>query len=323
MTSNTLLVVIDDDISPDACLGRAVMLAKRLDADLSLFSAIFDPYVAGERFADSSDLEAAKQAEIDARKDTLRGLAAPLRADGLTVSIDVAWDEPLFEAIVRQAMRTKPRMVLRTNHYHSALRRALFSNDDWNLIRTCPVPLYIVRADEKTPHTLSVAAAVDPTHAHDKPADLDANILSAAKTLVNRDGDTLCVVHSYDAAAVIAGMAAGAMTPILPDTQGIEEQVRAEHLQAVQQLLEREQVSEDKLAHLSGNARTVLPEFVRDNDVDVLIMGAVSRGFIKRAFIGNTAEQLLNQLSCDVMIVKPDGFESAVEPESRHRDTEH
>jgi universal stress protein E len=37
-------------------------------------------------------------------------------------------------------------------------------------------------------------------------------------------------------------------------------------------------------------------------------MGAVSRSGLKRLFLGNTAEEVLDKLSCDVLIVKPPGF---------------
>jgi hypothetical protein len=41
-------------------------------------------------------------------------------------------------------------------------------------------------------------------------------------------------------------------------------------------------------------------------------MGAVSRSGLKRVFIGNTAERALNELPCDVLVVKPPGFAKQV-----------
>jgi universal stress protein E len=43
-----------------------------------------------------------------------------------------------------------------------------------------------------------------------------------------------------------------------------------------------------------------------------VVAGAVSRSGLKRAFIGNTAERLLDDLPCDLLIVKPAQFPSAV-----------
>jgi universal stress protein E len=46
-------------------------------------------------------------------------------------------------------------------------------------------------------------------------------------------------------------------------------------------------------------------------------MGAISRSGLKRLFIGNTAERILDDLTCDVLVVKPRGFVSKVSPASR------
>jgi universal stress protein E len=45
---------------------------------------------------------------------------------------------------------------------------------------------------------------------------------------------------------------------------------------------------------------------------DVVVMGAVSRRGLARLLIGNTAEQALDELPCDVLVVKPRGFRTTV-----------
>jgi hypothetical protein len=44
----------------------------------------------------------------------------------------------------------------------------------------------------------------------------------------------------------------------------------------------------------------------------MVIMGAVSRSGLKRLLIGNTAERVLDQLSCDILVVKPPKFRNRV-----------
>jgi universal stress protein E len=41
-------------------------------------------------------------------------------------------------------------------------------------------------------------------------------------------------------------------------------------------------------------------------------MGAVSRRGLRRLFLGNTAEEVLDKLPCDLLIVKAAGFETSV-----------
>jgi universal stress protein E len=62
-----------------------------------------------------------------------------------------------------------------------------------------------------------------------------------------------------------------------------------------------------------------LPQLVRAESTDIVVMGAVSRSFLRRAVIGHTAERLLDVLDCDVLIAKPPGFRSSVTARSAHR----
>ncbi len=59
---------------------------------------------------------------------------------------------------------------------------------DWQLMRTCPFPLWLVKPHEFREEHL-VIAAVDPTHEHDKPAALDEAIIKMAKLLSTIDLD--------------------------------------------------------------------------------------------------------------------------------------
>ncbi len=59
-----------------------------------------------------------------------------------------------------------------------------------------------------------------------------------------------------------------------------------------------------------GGTRASLTTLTEQLSADVVIMGAVSRSGLKGLFLGNTAEDVLDHLPCDLLIVKPDGFEA-------------
>jgi universal stress protein E len=60
-----------------------------------------------------------------------------------------------------------------------------------------------------------------------------------------------------------------------------------------------------------------IPKTARKIGSAIVVMGAISRSGLKRFFIGNTAEQLLDVLECDVLIVKPAHFKNKVSRTSR------
>ncbi len=45
---------------------------------------------------------------------------------------------------------------------------------------------------------------------------------------------------------------------------------------------------------------------------DLVVMGTVARTGISGLIIGNTAETILNQLTCSVLAIKPPGFNTPV-----------
>ncbi|EOW9248181.1 TPA: universal stress protein, partial [Vibrio cholerae] len=61
-----------------------------------------------------------------------------------------------------------------------------------------------------------------------------------------------------------------------------------------------------------GEPREVLPEYVISNEIDLVILGSMSRTGISGFVMGNTAESMINQLECSVMTLKPDSFKPPV-----------
>jgi universal stress protein E len=54
-----------------------------------------------------------------------------------------------------------------------------------------------------------------------------------------------------------------------------------------------------------GATRQLLITLTEQLPADLVVMGAVSRSALQRLFVGSTAEQVLDMLACDVLIVKP------------------
>jgi universal stress protein E len=218
----------------------------------------------------------------------------------------------LFEGIVRAAVETKPDIVFKDTHHHSAVTRAVLSNTDWNLIRTCPVPLWLVkpRAVKETPDFI---AAIDPMNEHDKPAALDDEIIQLSKLLARSVGGEVHAFHSYDPRIAVATATANAYIPVSLPLDEIEQQMHEDHQKRFGEITSFHEIAADR-AHLkSGLTHEELPGLAEELDADVVVMGAVARNRWKRLFIGATAERTLEHLPCDLLIVKPDWFQTPVE----------
>jgi universal stress protein E len=58
----------------------------------------------------------------------------------------------------------------------------------------------------------------------------------------------------------------------------------------------------------TGGPIQVLPRVAKDVGANIVVLGAIARSGLKRAFIGSTAEDVLERLPCDALIVKTPDF---------------
>ena len=191
----------------------------------------------------------------------------------------------------------------------------MLTNTDWNLIRTCPVPLWLVKPADFA-DSPSFVAAIDPMNQHDKPAALDDEILHLSKALADDVGGEVHAFHAYDPRIAVATATANAYIPVSLPFDEIEQQMHDDHQKRFNEITSFHGVA-DENAHLAaGLTHEELPLLAEKLDADVVVMGAVARNRWKRLFIGATAERTLEHLPCDLLIVKPDWFQTPVDLDS-------
>jgi len=304
MADKTILVVVDPTCEEQPAVEHAAVVAQSAGADLELFICDYDPEIEAGVVSTVWIDQPAKENLMEILKQKAEALAVPLRDKGLNVSVDVAWDHPLDEGIVRKIVASEPWMVFKDTHHHNVLKRTVLSNTDWHLIRQCPAPLYLVKPAPLPPNP-RIYAAVDPVHEHDKPAALDHAIMDLGQTLAGNLGGELHVVHAY---AVPSSLVALEGVP----AANIFESIETEHRDALAKFLNAYSVPEANAHFVEGLPQEKLPEITAEADAGLIIMGAVSRRGLDRIFIGSTAERVLDRLGCDLLIVKADNFSPAV-----------
>jgi len=300
-----MLVIVDPTSDAQPAAQRAIWLAERLGATVELFICDYDQHLAGDRVHDTGTLEAAKRELIDANRRYLRRLARSLETPKAALSVDARWDHPLAEGVIRKIREIEPQLVVKDTHYHSAIKRSVFSNTDWELIQKCPVDLLLVKPRPLS-DTPRVVAAVDPVHEHDRSAELDHRILSRAEALCLSTNGEFHIFHAFDRAPAVAAAVATTVAPISNRIHDLTEELETRHRQALSDLLSANSLRTYELHVHQGSPNRLLIALAAQLKADFVVMGAVSRGGSKNAFIGSTAERVLDHLPCDLLIVKPD-----------------
>ncbi|NKB34016.1 MAG: hypothetical protein GKR91_13050 [Pseudomonadales bacterium] len=286
-----ILVIIDPDTDEQPALEKAKQLATYAESELELMIADYNAFLEDGYYFDPIQAQKLRYEHGDQRIKELEELAAPLRAEGLEVSVSTAWGNPPYGEIVTRIKDTKPSLVIKSTRHHHKLSRLVLSNEDWELVRYCPAPLLLVKSKlwEANPVFL---ASVDPDHLHDKPASLDNKIVSSAKSLAAISGGDVHLFHS----AWLPPLSG--MYPVVPDDK--------EESEKLNRLADVNGISQASCHWSTKDIVHGLPEMADEMKVSAVVMGAISRSRFDRILIGNTAEKVLDRLECDVLVIKPD-----------------
>lgn len=296
-------------------LAKAAQLAAATGAELALFHAIDVP-VAAEPFLYAQGGFRKHERQVRQRHlDALERRAARLRRKHrkLKLRVDADWDYPIHEAIVRHARKIKADLVVAEAHAGRRTLPWLLRLTDWELLRSSPVPVLIVKSTRawRRPRLL---AAIDPGHTYAKPAGLDAEILKAGEQLSAALRGTLHVMHAYLPMASGTTPFIGASAEVI---SGIMSAATADSSKAFERSLRLSRVPRKRRHLVRGVPSEAVPRMARALRADIVVMGAISRSALKRIAIGNTAERVLGDLPCDVLVVKPARFVTRVSRSSR------
>ena len=287
----SILVVIEPDQNEQPALEKAVILAKFIDCDLELAIADYNPFLEDGYFYEPKLAQQMRREHGESRLEELEALAQPLRQQGLTVTAWTSWSNPPHREIVSRAREIGVSMVIKATKKHSRLARYFMSNEDWELVRYCPAPLLLVK-DQPWSEKPKLVAAVDPEQLRDKPADLDQKILATSIELAGLTSGTIDLYHSSWKPP---------MAGLYPfDEDGTKAQ------KAMAELAEANGIAAERCHCIDQNIHISLPSLTEELGADIVAMGAISRSRLDRILIGNTAEKLLDELECDVLVIKPD-----------------
>ena len=181
---------------------------------------------------------------------------------------------------------------------------------DMSLLRKCPRPVWLLRnngqPDADSPG--QILAAVDPVFAETNARLLSIALLREADLIASRQSATLRIVACWTSA-----LGEARHNPFLnikdEDIERDSNDIREQHLKALSILIEESGVkSPYEIVQLKGDPASAIPAYTRKVGSRVLVMGTVARTGIPGFIMGNTAENILHELSCSIVAIKPPGF---------------
>lgn len=267
-----------------AAVEKAAKLAAASGARLELFHDLATPIYIDTIAGTGKSIDVLTRTARTNALGRLERLAEPLRARGLKVGTAAVWDFPPYEAVIRRAAAIKADLIVVQKQGHHRLP-ALLGYTDWELLRASPTPVLLIKNARYRPRA-PVLAAIDPQHVAAGSVALERGILRNAGALA---GALRAPLHAVQVLTPWASPGAKRRT-------------------ALTGLARAAAIKPSRVHLLVGDPDELLPATARRLRAGAVVMGMMSRRGLKRLFIGNSAERLLDDLHCDVLVVKPPRF---------------
>ncbi|MCG8370588.1 MAG: universal stress protein [Proteobacteria bacterium] len=302
--SRNILCVVEFDNYPETVVARATWLAGTHGYDLHLL--VSDPVtdLLGESYVYLLESQHIAKSIRELREQAVARLLDPLEASGIGVTVERSADKQVADVIRRAAAACEPAYVVKGTHLHTPSERASLGHADWELIRDLDYPLWFVKPVDWQ-DDIVVVAAVDPVHAHDKPAHLDKRIIELGRAIATDCGGRLEVLHTYQRLAEIGSCVMWTFKPQTLPVADLDRKIRERHGRALKILGEVCELPPESLHLVPGRPDEVLPVFARRQSASLVVMGALARSKLGQGIVGSTTTRVLDHIPCDVLVAHP------------------
>ncbi len=237
--------------------------------------------------------------------------AIDLNDDDVTVTLELVSDTRPVPRIIQHVMEHGIDLVIK--EAESRDQHGGFKAMDMDLLRKCPCAVWLCRPIEQSREHIQVAVAIDPEVTEPEGEALSLRMLELSRSLADHCSGQLHVISCWE--YEFEGYLRHNKWVTLSDADIIQAVNRAqqEHRAGLNQLMAKAGITEAyQVHHIRGEADEAIPDTIRNLEIDVLVMGTMARAGIPGLIIGNTAENIMQQLPCSLLALKPRGFVSPV-----------
>ncbi len=304
-----ILLVIEPGIDNHFAIERAFELATSNGAGLTLISVVEEAPILTRAAPDLVETLVAE------REEELRTIAAQWAGDA---DILVPVGRPFLE-IIRCVLQNDLDLVIKSRAQGRSRFRSL-GGTDMHVLRKCPCAVWIVRSASGE-FSRRILAAVDVEPDDDDATALARRVLEVATSLADAENSELDLLHAWSFAYedTLRSSRSGLPQATVDQMVADEEKLRRGKLEALAADVAGAHESQSgeggrapALILRKGDPSDLIPELVREFGIDLVVMGTVGRTGVPGFFIGNTAEEVLGQIDCSILAIKPPHFESPV-----------
>ncbi|GGF57756.1 universal stress protein UspE [Alteromonas lipolytica] len=298
-----ILAVVEPEKDTQPALSRALELADKTGAQITALMTIYDFSYEMTTMLSGEEREAMREAVV---KERTTWLQEQLAQYSQPIQALVAWNNRPYEAIIKTAIELSADIVVKATRSHDDLRSVIFTPTDWHLVRKCPAPVLLVK-EHDWPQDGKIIAAVNVGTEDREHAQLNNTLTTIAQDYAKLLSGHVHLANCYPGTPLNIAIEVPEFDP-----ETYNQSVKNHHLEEMEKHSARFSIPLDNCHVREGLPEKAIPQIARELDAELVIIGTVGRVGISAALIGNTAEHVIDELNCDVLAIKPDGFISPV-----------
>jgi nucleotide-binding universal stress UspA family protein len=297
---NILFVVSGNDLA-EAAFSKAASISQSENSKVTFL--VLHPNFSGAL----KDIQSTYESSLE---DAIR---QKLRKHNLPQDAPVLFETaaPHFVTIIQHVLRGDYDLVIKSAEKLEKKDLAGFKSIDMSLLRKCPCPVWLCR-DSEYKDKPKILTAIDPFSETPEGHDLSVKLLEIGQDLAQSLGGSNAIVSCWDFEyedflrnAPFAKMDGSKVDALIVEAEH-------SHKQALDKIILEADVGSYSIICERGKTSDVIPALVERENIDMVVMGTVARTGVPGFIIGNTAENILQSLSCSMFAVKPSGFVSPI-----------
>lgn len=306
-TFQSILFVSTSSIQETEALKQALWLADKNNA--SLKALIIYPEFPQSLAEYKDKFEAFIKEQLNkCINDILSKANMLIKREQIHIEIQSGSTTPAIR-IIRHVLRHKYDLLIKDVE---TIERG-FKSIDMELLRKCPCAVWLCRPHIHTNDNIRIAVAIDPQSETEIAHDLSLRLLQTSYSLTNVYSKKLHIIscwnyelEDYIRDSVWIDLQEEKIQEILTETQ-------IENHHALASIIKESGIGEKmNVLHFKGSPDQIIPNYVSNKKIDLLVMGTVARTGIDGFLIGNTAENVMQKINCSLLALKPNGFVSPV-----------
>jgi universal stress protein E len=290
---NRILVANDSLEGLQTALAKAELIEHFTGAEVEVAEVVWN-HIEEEALPEENKIALIGKF-VDVEQQKLDKLLAPYAERIAWSEARVIWNKRANEAIAEEVKLKQADLLIKPLGTHHGIADFIATPLDWKVLRSAPCPVLISKSQEWASGG-NVLAAVDMGD-RDHTA-LSEAVLETAATMSRVLDAQLHVVCAYPDLGQAVNDYQVAM-----DYDGIKEDMREARESALTQMLSRLGIEPAETYLQEGKPGKVIKQTANRLDATVTVVGTAARSAFSKIVIGNTSEDVLNQLDGDILTV--------------------